>query len=338
MQNILSPKGMINSEQHVSLKNNTYKHMKEIPFFSVIIPLYNKEKYILKTLETVINQSFNNFEVIIIDDGSTDNSVNLIENIEDNRIKIFHKENQGVSSARNHGMQKAKSDYIAFLDADDLWLDHHLQILFDLIQEFPEAGLFSTGYLISFNSHKKRAVIKGLPDEFKGIITNFFKNNLYSPIVNSSIAAIKKSVLTNVNGFDLNLKSGQDTDFWIRVALENKVAFHNVVTGIYMKNDESLSNSIFVKDRIKFLNKFTHLETINKGLKQYMDMNRYSVAIYYKVLNKNTISKSVYDDISKDNLSLKQRLVYHIPQKILKYLFNTKKRLDKLGFFLNLYR
>jgi glycosyltransferase involved in cell wall biosynthesis len=312
--------------------------MKGAPFFSVIIPLYNKEKYILKTLESVINQSFKNFEVIIVDDGSTDESFALIENIEDIRIKIFRVENQGASSARNYGMQKAKSDYIAFLDADDLWLNNHLQVLFDLIQEFPEAGLFSTGYLISYNSHKKRAVIKGFPDEFKGITTNFFKNNLYASIVNSSISAIKKSVLKNVNGFDLNLRSGQDTDFWIRIALNYKVALHNIVTGIYIKNDESLSNSKSVKERIKFLNKFTHLETTNKGLKSYMDMNRYSVAIYYKILNEDTISQSIYDAISKDNLSLKQRLIYNLPLFLLKPLYSLKKSLDKKGLFLNLYR
>ena len=94
--------------------------------FSIIIPLYNKELSVKKTIYSVINQSFRDFEVIIVNDGSTDNSVKVIETIDDARIRVIHQVNQGVSAARNYGIQEAKNQWISFLDADDLWEVGHL--------------------------------------------------------------------------------------------------------------------------------------------------------------------------------------------------------------------
>ena len=89
------------------------------PYFSVIIPLYNKEKYITDTLNSALNQSFQDFEVIIVDDGSTDESLEVVSRFQDPRIKIYKQENQGASVARNYGISQSQSDLIALLDADD---------------------------------------------------------------------------------------------------------------------------------------------------------------------------------------------------------------------------
>ena len=91
------------------------------PFFSIVIPLYNKEPFIEKTIQSVLDQTFKDFEIIIINDGSTDKSLGEVECLNDERISIFTIINQGVSHARNHGIHKAKGHYIAFLDADDYW-------------------------------------------------------------------------------------------------------------------------------------------------------------------------------------------------------------------------
>ena len=96
--------------------------------FSVVIPLYNKENHIQKTLNCVLSQSFTNFEIIIINDGSTDNSLKKAEDIKDSRIFLYSIKNQGVSNARNYGIKKANSDYICFLDADDFWYNNHLSV------------------------------------------------------------------------------------------------------------------------------------------------------------------------------------------------------------------
>ena len=88
---------------------------------SVVIPLYNKEKYIKRAIESVLNQTFQKFEIIVVNDGSTDKSAEIVQNIKDPRIRLINQKNAGVSAARNRGIQEAKYEYIAFLDADDFW-------------------------------------------------------------------------------------------------------------------------------------------------------------------------------------------------------------------------
>src|SRR5690554_5521626 len=95
--------------------------------FSVVIPLYNKELSISNTIQSVLDQTFQNFEIVIVNDGSTDNSVKEVEKFDDKRIRLIHQENQGVSAARNRGIKEARYEWIAFLDGDDLWEKEHLE-------------------------------------------------------------------------------------------------------------------------------------------------------------------------------------------------------------------
>jgi len=115
-------------------------------FLSVVIPLYNKQDTIVNTLKSVLEQSFTDFEIIIINDGSTDNSAALVTAIIDNRISLFTTKNQGVSRARNFGIEKANSPFIAFIDADDYWYPNHLEHLVKLYQSFPNCGIYATNY------------------------------------------------------------------------------------------------------------------------------------------------------------------------------------------------
>src|SRR5690606_29446795 len=105
--------------------------------FSVVIPLYNKERSIKQTVQSVLDQTFTDFEIVIVNDGSTDNSLQVVENIDDQRIRIINKPNGGVSSARNKGINEANFNWIAFLDGDDLWKPNHLEIIRGLIDKFP---------------------------------------------------------------------------------------------------------------------------------------------------------------------------------------------------------
>ncbi|MDM5272778.1 glycosyltransferase family A protein, partial [Sulfurovum sp. zt1-1] len=113
--------------------------------FSVVIPLYNKEQYIAKTLESVLLQTFQEYEIIVVDDGSTDKSTFEVKRYNDNRIRLIQQENAGVSAARNRGIEEANYDLIAFLDADDEWLPNHLQELINLRIDYPECEVFATG-------------------------------------------------------------------------------------------------------------------------------------------------------------------------------------------------
>lgn len=108
------------------------------PFFSVIIPAYNAGSFIEFTLQSVYKQSFTNFEIIVINDGSTDNTRDILDTQTDSRIKIVHQKNSGVSTTRNRGIQLAQGEYLAFLDADDIWLPNHLEIAHDFFSNYPE--------------------------------------------------------------------------------------------------------------------------------------------------------------------------------------------------------
>ena len=116
-------------------------------FFTVIIPLYNKESYVENTINSILNQTFTNYEVLIVNDCSTDDSVAKVKPFLSEKIKLIaHSDNKGLSAARNTGIQNANSDYITFLDADDLWKPTFLETIHQLITDFPEAKIFGTNY------------------------------------------------------------------------------------------------------------------------------------------------------------------------------------------------
>ena len=108
--------------------------------------MYNKKKYISRAVNSVLKQIYTNFELIVIDDGSTDNGANEVQKNKDNRIKIIHQNNQGVSAARNRGIDEAKGELVAFLDADDEWKHNFLVTIITLREKYPQAGAFATAY------------------------------------------------------------------------------------------------------------------------------------------------------------------------------------------------
>ena len=149
-----------------------------MPRFSVIIPIYNKEKDVETTIKSVLNQTYIDYEVILVDDGSTDNSLDIVNAIEDDRIQIFTKQNEGVSKTRNYGITKAKAEYIAFLDADDYWYPNHLENLNFLITTYPNHNWFASAY--EKKRTEKLTVKMDSPilkngDEWYGEVEDFFK-------------------------------------------------------------------------------------------------------------------------------------------------------------------
>src|SRR5690606_30655868 len=134
------------------------------PFFSIVIPLYNKEKHILSTINTVLAQTFQDFEIVVVNDGSKDNSAKLVNEIQDPRVRLISQNNSGVSAARNTGIKEASGGYIALLDADDLWLECHLENIHTLIKKFPDYGLYACAYKIRVEGNQDRSInVYGLP-------------------------------------------------------------------------------------------------------------------------------------------------------------------------------
>ena len=196
---------------------------------SVVIPLYNKENQVVNTLQTVLQQTFQEFEIVIVDDGSTDGSVAEVEKVKDPRIRLIRQENGGVSVARNHGIEEAKYDLIALLDADDEWKPEYLQTQYDLYLKYPECSVYACNYEFKDDLGKTTlTIIRKLPFKgIDGILTNYFEvaSCSHPPICSISIM-VKKEAMQSVGGFPIGIKSGEDLLTWARLAVKYKIAYN----------------------------------------------------------------------------------------------------------------
>lgn len=195
---------------------------------SVVIPLYNKEKQIANTLRSVFAQTYTDYEIIVVNDGSTDNSVAAVKSLNDPRIRLIHQKNAGVSAARNRGIEEARGEYIALLDGDDQWKPKFLETIANLITKYPECDVFATNYeFIDHKGNVKPTIINNIPfKESDGILTNYFRvaATSHPPICASSIA-INTNILRTIAGFPIGIKSGEDLLTWARLASLYKIAY-----------------------------------------------------------------------------------------------------------------
>ena len=203
---------------------------------SVVIPLYNKEKSIASTLRTVLNQTFSDYEIVIVNDGSTDGSVEEIEKVQDDRIRLVHQPNAGVSAARNRGIEEAKGDLIAFLDADDEWKPEYLATQYHLFQKYPECSVFACNYEFRDVSGKVTpTLIHKLPFVGEdGILSNYFEVASCShPPLWTSAVMVKKQVMQAIGGFPVGVTSGEDLLTWARLSINDHIAFCKRSLAIY---------------------------------------------------------------------------------------------------------
>lgn len=203
--------------------------MSEVPAVSVVIPLYNKGPHIARTLNSVLSQTVQDFEVIVVDDGSTDDGAVVVRRFEDKRIRLIRQENQGVSAARNKGIDTARAEMIAFLDADDEWMATHLETLLRLRERYPEAGAYGTAYLIKMEDSKARTApfSSEIPKEpWEGLLPSYFMAAaLGDPPISASTVAVSKCVLYETGGFKTEAWWAEDTDLWGRIAFRYPIAF-----------------------------------------------------------------------------------------------------------------
>ena len=206
--------------------------------FSVVIPLYNKEQSIVNTVLSVLNQSYQNFEIVIINDGSTDNSIEAVKTIKDERIRLIHQENQGVSAARNLGIKEASYEWIAFLDGDDIWESNHLEEVVKMMNTFPNEKFFVT----SFEFSDKRKMFKHKRNHSIFKIENYFKEALKEDLIWTSIVIVNKECFKEVSGFNINLNRGEDLELWARLVKKFSVVKSSKVTAIYRVDAENRTN------------------------------------------------------------------------------------------------
>lgn len=235
-----------------------------MPKVSVIIPTYNRAGYIVETLRSVFAQTFTDYEVIVVDDGSTDDTADVLKPFLD-RITYIRKENGGQGSARNAGIRLAKGEYIAFLDSDDLWLPEKLDVQVKYLDEHPEMVLVFTDAVIFFEdagSHKKMGEIRfsGRDVSFERLFRMNFIPNLTT--------MVRKSCFDLVGLFNesRDLIGGEDYEMWLRIAMRFSLAHIPKITASYRHHDNNVVGTDLEK------NYSMHLRVIQSILKRYPDV------------------------------------------------------------------
>jgi len=303
-----------------------------MPKISVIIPLFNKGFIISETLNSVLAQTFTDFEVIIIDDGSTDNGFEVVSQFSDERIKSFQQKNKGTAAARNLGIEKSNGEFIAFLDADDYWFPNHLEELTKLAEQFPNCGVYCSRYQIkSTKKSVTNPIFKDVSNNFNGIVANYFASNHPYKINITLNQMIPKKVLLEMGYFTEGVTNGQDLELWTKIGIKYKVAINNKTTAIYNYYlPNTLSKNSIKTMKLMDFNQFKDEEEKNKDLKRFLDFHRIFYAKHYKIVGNNEKVDFYLKDVNKKNISTKMKLFFKTPSFILNGLFQLKKWLKQI--------
>lgn len=301
------------------------------PRFSVIMPLYNKAPYVRKAVESVVEQTFEDWELIVVDNGSTDGSSEIVIEFTDPRIRIIRLEkNVGPGAARNKGVEESASPWICFLDADDWWEPTFLEEMSGLIERHPDAGIYGTGYYIVKNGKKQIAPI-GVDKDFTEGDINYcqvYAKTLCMPLTSISVC-IPRAVFNEIGGFPTNIRLGEDFLLWIHIALKDKVVLLNKPLSNYNQDvDVTYRSTHHLHDpkhhMLWNLDDLESFEQTNPDYKQLIDnLRTYS-------LQKYLLSPKYHDaarhELSKVNWGLqpiKTQRLYGLPIWLLQVRYHT---------------
>lgn len=206
--------------------------------FSVIIPLYNKQDTIKRAIDSVLAQNGYEFEIIVVDDGSIDLGVDIVEGYDDSRVHCIRQTNHGVSTARNNGWRAAHYPLISFLDADDEWEDGFLNDISSLIDQYPQAAVWGTSYWV-FNGKQRTPAAIALPVGSIGILDDYFQVAADgAPVLIPSGICMHRMVLEKTGGFPEGIKNGEDLFLWARLVREYSIAYCNHPRVVYYQGAE----------------------------------------------------------------------------------------------------
>ncbi|MAT90864.1 MAG: glycosyl transferase [Flavobacteriaceae bacterium] len=310
-----------------------------MPKFSVVISVYNKERYIANTLKSVLSQTVSDIEVVVLNDGSTDGSEAVIKSfLLDERIRYFSKPNRGAGAARNYVIQKADADYIALLDADDVWAPDYLEEQLRLIEKYPQHSVFATNSQL----YQRGRILKrdySIPiDHTSDLVVNFFSASYIHSIVNSSSCVVHRSVFETVGLYNPSIKSGQDTDLFIRMGLQYSVVFSPKICVTVIRNANSLSQRTKTLAEKASFEAYEDTEKTHPALKKFLDLNRYSLCLLAKMGGDVDGFLNLARKINLNNLNKKQRFLLKQPSPYLRYLFKMKEGLDSIGLRLTAFK
>lgn len=234
---------------------------------SVVMPVFNKEKYVAEAIDSVLKQSCKTFELMIVNDGSTDDSMACVSSVKDARVRVINQQNGGVSAARNTGILNATSEWIAFLDADDWWHEKFLEEITTAISRHPQNKVFATGRSRVFKGMIERYSNSLLPaDGSTGTVDYLKVISRYLPPVNSSNVVLRKSALLDAGLFKIGQKQYEDHDLWLRVCMKEMVVLVNKNLSFYRKVDQQSASNNYYRAN-DFLTYLKTIETVKSELK-----------------------------------------------------------------------
>jgi glycosyltransferase involved in cell wall biosynthesis len=207
--------------------------------FSIVIPLYNKARFIERAIHSILRQTVQDFEILVVDDVSTDNSIEVVRSIKDSRIRLIQQEtNRGVSAARNRGIAEAKYEWVAFLDADDEWKPKYLQTIQYLQDKYPGCGAYATAYEFHDENSRKTTypAIPNVPNDWEGIIANYFQMAASATPIHTDAVVVARQALLEAGGFQEGISQGEDLLMWALIALQHPIAYKNTPFTIYQQN------------------------------------------------------------------------------------------------------
>jgi glycosyltransferase involved in cell wall biosynthesis len=265
----------------------------ETPFFSVVVPVYNKGPHIQRSIGSVLNQTFQDFELILVNDASTDNSLDEIQKFTDPRIRILHRDEPGPGgyAARNLGIKEARAEWVAFLDADDEWYPEHLERMYRLSLEFDNVSVMGCGYEIIYSAEDKTSkTFCSYYSKHKDLGNHYlsFENYLQAEVKGlrptwTSVTCIKKYILRSTGGFpEGKAKRGGDVDTWLRcIEHAGGCAWGDYIGGIYYRDSLNMCTrtEIFLAE--------VERDTVKKLLTRY-DGN--SAKLLKKFANRRTLA------------------------------------------------
>lgn len=256
--------------------------------FSVVIPLYNKAPHIKRTIDSVLAQTYQNFEIIVVNDGSTDNGPDIVSSYSEAKIILINQENQGVSVARNNGIKSSRFDFIAFLDADDEWMPDYLEKINYMIQEFPGCGAYATAYkTIRPDGEVFLTSLERLSSQSSiSFLSNLFEIFQYGSVFYSSSVVVSRLLLTEIGGFPTGVVLMEDIDCWLKISLRKPIAFCPERLVIYHQDatnrsniHKNLSEAPYVKTIKEAINSNLLDGTLKESALEYVAISQINAAI-----------------------------------------------------------
>ena len=310
--------------------------------FSVIIPLYNKAANVAKAIESVLSQTNSDYELVIMDDGSTDDSFIIASKSikERDNCHIYRQQNAGVSMARNNAVARSSGDYLCFLDADDWWAPTFLEEMKGLIDALPEAGIYGTNYtIVDEAKHKTRVAPVGVASGLRKGYINYcqvYAKTLAMPLWTGAVC-IPRPIFYEMHGFPEGIRLGEDFLLWIKIALNYKVAFLNTPLAFYNQDVEEVNRGVTRNgyDPDSFMtfhfDQFEEQEKQDRDLKILLDRLRVFSLLRFRFANSH--KKRVNEEIAKvdfTNVDRKYWFYYKLPYPVIKMYYSFRSLASKV--------